>query len=79
MYTYVPAWVSKRLINNVWRIYFQNQGTLLYSDSPNIEATHVRPPVQYRQDDDDDFDDDEYDHDQNENGPVVSNNVPSWV
>ena len=63
----------------LWRIYFQNQGTLLYSDSPNMDKTHVPPPVEYRQDDDDDFDDDEYDHDQNENGSAISNNVPSWV
>ena len=45
-----------------------------------MDATHVRPPVEYRHGDDDDFDDDdEYDHDQNENGPIASNNVPSWV
>ena len=45
-----------------------------------MDETHVRPPVEYRQGDYDDFDDDdEYDHDQNENSPVASNNVPSWV
>ncbi|CAB4014941.1 Hypothetical predicted protein, partial [Paramuricea clavata] len=57
------------------------QGGLLYSDSPNMDAPHVRPPVQYRQDGDDDFDDDdEYDNDGNVDfGDNSTVSTPSWV
>jgi hypothetical protein len=62
---------------------FQKQGGLLYSDSPNMDAPHaVRPPVQYRQDGDDDFDDDgeEYDIDGNvDHGDNSTLSTPSWV
>ena len=45
-----------------------------------MDAPRVRPPVEYRQDDDDfDDDDDRYESGDNENGPALSNNVPSWV
>jgi hypothetical protein len=48
-----------------------------------MNAPHaVRPPVQYRQDGDDDFDDDddEYDNDGNvDHGDNSTLSTPSWV
>ena len=52
---------------------FQKPGGLLYSDSPNMDAPRVRPPVEYRQDE---FDDERHLY---ANETPVSHNVPSWV